>query len=179
MQRKAVPRRRLGDERSEPKSTPSKRQTAAAAGPTSNSDNEAYRWQAYLPQSVDDHTVRNAVKTFFDQIELHVDNYYRKGEVSLNDTARQGLAQLDTGELPGPIETLIVDPRLSLSVIKHCIAGLLIARLSPSAEPVDSLLPSRLSQAPTKLHASTIAPKEKRGQYSRSVSNIRLCLDHK
>ena len=137
--------------------------TSLAEKTSSRSDH--LDWQAYLPQSADDRSIQNAVKTLFDQIELHVDNYYRKASVEPDDHTRQVMSQLDTNGLPGPIVNLMQDPRVALHVIKHCIATMLIARMSPGLNPAGSLLPAYLAAAPSKVETLPTPSGEGLGEY--------------
>ena len=108
--------------------------------------------------------MQNSVKTFFDQIELHVDNYYHKANVQIDGTTREALSEIDSGRLPGPIEELMSNQRTMLSVIKHCLANLLVEKLSPNVNPSASLLPPNLAVASTKLTDGSARPKEHEGQ---------------
>ena len=150
--------------------SPSRHQSVKGAGagvvsekPTSKSANAGLGWQAYLPQSADDRTIQSAVKTLFDQIELHVDNYYTRANVEINSNIHQALSQVDSTRLPGPIDDLMLNSRTALPVIKHCFANLLIARISPSSNAGRSLLPAYLSVMPSKLEASSMPAGETTG----------------
>ena len=140
---------------------------AVTEKPSSSSDSDTFSWQAYLPQSADDRSIQNAVKTLFDQIELHVDNYYRKANVELDDSTFQALAHIDSGKLPGPITDLVTNQRMVLSAIKHCIADLLVTRMSPGEDTSTSLLPGWLAVMPPKLE-SVRPSAEGHGQCSHS-----------
>ncbi len=139
---------------------------AAATGEKSSapSSSSSAGWMAYLPQSADDRTVQSAVKTFFNQIELHVDNFYHRANVSLDPRTREALAQMDSGKLPGRIEEHMQDPRMIIPVIKHSIADLLITRLSPLTFPETSLLPANLAAFPTKLQTPSASLAEGQGK---------------
>ena len=143
----------------------SKVQPSVVEKTAADSEQGGRRWQAYLPQSADDRTMQDAVKSFFDQIELHVDNYYRKTDTGLDDGTRRAVKQMDTGELPGPIDELMQNPRLALSVIKHSITGLLLAKMTPDIKTTASLLPPHLSEEPTKLHAVSMSANESDGKH--------------
>ena len=137
---------------------------ALSEKPSSKSASTVMGWQGFLPQSADDRTIQNGVKTFFNLIDLHVDNYYRKAPLELDQRTREALAQIDSGKLPGRIDKLMQDDRVVLPVIKHCIADLLITRMSPLTYPETSLLPSHLSAIPTKLQTSSLSSSERSGK---------------
>lgn len=161
-QRNSSPHRR-GDGTASTRRRTSKGHASVGEKPSSRSD--TLDWQAYLPQSADDRSIQNAVKTLFDQIELHVDNYYRKANVEPDDHTCQVLSQLDTHGLPGPIVNLMQDPRVALQVIKHCIGAMLIARMSPGLSPAGSLLPAYLAAAPSKVETLPTPSGEGLGEY--------------
>ena len=142
---------------------------AAGAGvaekSSSSSGDSGFGWQAYLPQSADDNTVQRDVKTLFDQIELHVDNYYTKANVRVDSGTREALSLYDEATLPTSIESLIANPQTTLPTIKHCIAKVLIARMSPGFEDGASLLPAYLTSEPAKLKSSSMPPGESNGKY--------------
>ena len=137
---------------------------ALSEKPSSKSAGAVVGWQSFLPQSADDRTIQNGVKTFFNLIELHVDNFYRKAPVELDQRTREALARIDSGKLPGRIDQMMQDQRLVLPVIKHCIADLLITRMSPLTYPETSLLPSNLSAIPGRLQSASLSSSERSGK---------------
>ena len=142
-----------------------------AEKPSSRSDRDVPAWLAYLPQSADDRTMQQKVKQLFDQVELHVDNYYHKANVDIDKETSQALSRIDSGKLPVPITDLIRNQRMAPSVIKHCIANLLVTRITPGKDPNRSLLPSWLAVQPAKLIASN-SPKENSGTSSRIERSV-------
>lgn len=124
-------------------------------------------WAAFLPQSADDKTIQHSVKTLYEQIELHVDNYYHKASVGLDEHTREALSKVDTGKLPGSITDLMSTQSSQLSVIKHCIADLLITRMTPGRDPSSSLLPASLSVYPSKLSQPPSHSRESAGKQAR------------
>jgi hypothetical protein len=130
---------------------------------SSSSDASGFSWQAYLPQSADDQTVSRDVKTLFDQIELHVDNYYTKANVRIDSSMSRALSHFNDDSLPESIDALLADPQTTLPTIKYCIAKALVARMSPGYERI-SLLPEYFSAEPTKLNSS-MPPGEQTGEY--------------
>lgn len=131
----------------------------------SSSGDSEHSWQAYLPQSADDQTIKRDVKTLFDQIELHVDNYYTRANIRIDSGTREALSQFDDDNLPDSIEAFMANPQTTLATIKHCIAKTLVARMSPGYDRA-SLLPAYLAE-PTKLNSS-MPPGEQAGPYIRS-----------
>ncbi|GAB1742847.1 hypothetical protein NU219Hw_g8554t1 [Hortaea werneckii] len=81
-------------------------------------------WEQFLPQSLDDHTVQNSVKVLFDQIQLHVENFYfdPHDPVNIPGEGHERLSELQTPHLPGPLVDCMKSSKSVLPVIKHCLA---------------------------------------------------------
>ena len=163
---RSVPDRSRSHRSSHGHGTPKVAGAAIAEKSSSSSGDSGLGWQAYLPQSADDKTVQRDVKTLFDQIELHVDNYYTRAHVKLDSAAREALS-LCEANLPreASVEGLLENPQTTLPTIKHCIASILVARMSPGFEGGVSLLPAYLTSKPTKLTSSSMPPGESTGKY--------------
>ncbi|KAF2479416.1 hypothetical protein BDY17DRAFT_348972 [Neohortaea acidophila] len=149
--------------------------TGIAAPPASPS------WLAYLPPSASDHTIATAVKTFYDQIEQHVDTFYSHSPTSDSSSgaqdaqqSRQPLSEIDSGKLPGRIEDLMQESAMVLPVIKHSIADLLITRLSPLAFAETSLLPPHLAEFPQRLQESPASSPAEAAASQQAYSQWRL-----
>jgi hypothetical protein len=149
--------------------TPLNGEAISAEKPVSSSNIVGLGWQAYLPQSADDRTIHNAVKTLFDQVDLHVDNYYSRSNVDINDHVKTDLSIMTSDKLPAAIDQMMADPRSVLLTIKHCIASLLVQKITPNDSASRSLLPARLASAPHRLAQGSIPSAERQGR-SHSVT---------
>lgn len=91
---------------------------------TSDASMSRASWEQYLPQSLDDHTIQNSVKVLFDQIQLHVENFYFSPHdpIKLPPEEHERLSELQTPHLPGPLVDCMMSSRSVLPVIKHCLA---------------------------------------------------------
>ncbi|RMY72944.1 hypothetical protein D0863_04179 [Hortaea werneckii] len=91
---------------------------------TSDASMSRASWEQYLPQSLDDHTIQNSVKVLFDQIQLHVENFYFNPHdpIKLPPEGHERLSELQTPHLPGPLVDCMMSSRSVLPVIKHCLA---------------------------------------------------------
>ncbi|RMY99593.1 hypothetical protein D0860_08251 [Hortaea werneckii] len=91
---------------------------------TSDASMSRASWEQYLPQSLDDHTIQNSVKVLFDQIQLHVENFYFNPHdpIKLPPEGHERLSELQTPHLPGPLVDCMMSSRSILPVIKHCLA---------------------------------------------------------
>ncbi len=105
-------------------------------------------WQKHLPQSVDDKTVRASVKTLFDQVEVHVENFYRDSAVPMTEALEADLLRVDSPHLPESIVALLPRARSQTALIKHCLLSYIIASISTDDNSVQSLLPSDYATLP-------------------------------
>ncbi|OQV00390.1 hypothetical protein CLAIMM_05891 [Cladophialophora immunda] len=103
---------------------------------------ETRAWEKHLPQSESDQAVRNMASRTLDQIEMHVENFYRDAtNVSISHTAASEMRDLDCSHLPDSASNLIRTSRRPTSLIKHCIANLILSRIDFTKNSNDSFLP--------------------------------------
>lgn len=95
----------------------------------------------FLPQSADDKTVQNEVKTVLDQIELHVENFYQNTQASGSRLADAELAMFDSPYLPTSLASLLHQTNNSIPIIKHALAQFVTACITTPSDPDWSLLP--------------------------------------
>jgi hypothetical protein len=108
----------------------------------------ALAWQKHLPQSADDQTIRSAVKTLFDQVELHVENFYRDSAVAMTESLQAELLRVDSPHLSTSIVTFLPQARSQTALIKHCLLSYIVASVSTDDDSVQSLLPAEFSTLP-------------------------------
>lgn len=99
-------------------------------------------WEQHLPQSESDSTIRMSVKALFDQIELHVENFYRDASVSINSGMQSELMKVDSNHLPGPVVRLLPETKTPTLLIKHCLAHLIVSRITADTDTPASFLPA-------------------------------------
>ncbi|TKA82166.1 hypothetical protein B0A55_02028 [Friedmanniomyces simplex] len=100
---------------------------------------DIHAWERYLPQGLDDRTVPTAVKTLFDQKQLHVENIYTTADVEITGGLAAALWAVSTQNLPGPITSVMASSRSHLPVMKHCLAYMVTQSMTGDGDP--SLLP--------------------------------------
>ena len=107
-----------------------------------------FAWQKHLPQSADDKTIRSAVKTLFDQVEVHVENFYQDTPVQVSEQLQDSLAQINSPHLPETAVTLLPRARSQLPILKHCLLSYITASISTDDTSTQSLLPKEFSELP-------------------------------
>ena len=113
---------------------------AAGSGYEKGSAYNEYAWEKYLPQSLDDRSIQTAMKTLFDQIQMHVENFYTVPTVNLTKDVAFGLAVMQTPFLVDPVATVLASARSPLPVIKHCLSYMIVQSVTGDCEPNFSLL---------------------------------------
>jgi hypothetical protein len=120
-------------------------------------------WEQHLPQSESDSTMRISVKALFDQIELHVENFYRNAAVSISPEMQRELMKVDSSYLPDSVVGLLSQTRTPTTLIKHCLAHLIVLRISTDSDAPASFLPADFVALPRAI-GGTRANKDKPGK---------------
>ena len=113
----------------------------------SNRDTSEY--ERYLPPSADDKAIEQRTKNTFDQIELHVENYYQNTSNTGTRPDDRELASFNSPYLPKSLASMLSHSRDGNKLIKHVLAYLVISSISPGAKPGSSLLPAEFVGLPT------------------------------
>ena len=127
----------------------------------------ASAWQKHLPQSADDKTIRASVKTLFDQVEVHVENFYQDSTVPMTEALQAELLRVDSPHLPESIVALLPRARSQTALIKHCLLSYIVASISTDDNSVQSLLPADYATLP---HLALAAGQKKPGTYKKLSS---------
>lgn len=123
-------------------------------------------WEYLLPQAADDNTICRAVETLFNQIDLHVENYYcNDAPTSISNSSREALQTLDPGLWLRPLATMLLENSSPLPLIKHCFAWTILTNITPSENVENSLLPLEFARSPAILvMKKELKSREERGQ---------------
>ena len=121
----------------------------------------------FLPQSADDKTVQNEVKTVLDQIELHVENFYQNTQASGSRLADAELAMFHSPYLPSTLASLLQQTNNSVLLIKHALAHFITACITTPSDKdyaVWSLLPKDFVLLPNAVKARGSSKSTKQGE---------------
>jgi hypothetical protein len=92
-----------------------------------------------LPQTADDQTVRSKVSMLFDQIQQHVENFYRDVHASITPSMENDLTRFGT---PGiDMKELLQSASMPTVAIKHALMGYVLRITSPEGDE-STLFPS-------------------------------------
>lgn len=110
-----------------------------------------HAWELHLPQSVDDMTLRQTVKTMYDHLELHIENFYSNssppGSKLSVDKAKwnASVGEIETPYLPASAALLLERAQVTTAVMKHCLFYLVVSSISVKNDYAFSLLPKELT----------------------------------
>lgn len=121
-------------------------------------------YESYLPQSADDRTVQQKAKATLDQIELHVENFYRSSSSSAARPDNAELAAFDSPYLPAALASLLPRSKNRVNIIKHALAQCIVASISPTASPARSLLPTEYALLPHTVNSARSSISHKVGK---------------
>ena len=119
----------------------------------------------YLPQSADDRTIQQKVRSTLDQMELHVENFYRNPSSSTLRPSNGELAVFDSPYLSAPLASLLPHSKNRLNIIKHALVQSVTSALSPTADPTRSLIPTEYTLLPSTITATKSNVTLKPGKY--------------
>lgn len=120
----------------------------------------------YLPQSADDKTVQNKVKTMLDQVELYVENFYRNDPGLSSLRPHSDVAVFDSPNLPNSLATLLLQSRHATFLIKHALAQFITSSISSRSRPGSSLLPDEFMLVPAAVESTRSTGSTKPGNIS-------------
>ena len=158
------PRRRRGPPSNEQRWTELKAMPPKAfEGGTGTVENARGGWQNALPQSADDATVKLWIRTLFDQVQMHVENFYSDKAVSPAQDELDTVAKLDTPYLPDKAQNLIRSVKYPTAIIKHCMLCAILAKIEPFASVDQTFLPADFNAA-RQPHSEGQEPGSQRGK---------------
>ncbi len=120
----------------------------------------------YLPQSADDKTVQNNVKTMLDQVELYVENFYQNHSGLSSVRPHTDIAAFNSPNLPNSLATLLLQSRHATFLIKHALAQFITSSISPRSRPGSSLLPDEFMLVPAAVESTRNSGSTKPGNIS-------------
>ena len=121
-------------------------------------------FESHLPQPADDATVNARVKTTFDQIELHVENFYQRSAESATKKMSGSIAMFDSQTLPESLTSLLEQSTNATPILKHALIYFTTTNISLSGKSQPMLLPTEFMALPSTLAASNRKGASKSGE---------------
>ena len=151
--------------RQDPMSTSETPSTTMAPNPSGTYEN-------YLPQSADDRTIHQKFRATLDQIELHVENFYRNSSSSSSRLDGANLAVLDSPYLPASLASLLPHAKNRVNIMKHALTQSATSSISPSAGPTRSFLPTEYTLLPSTIMSAKSGVPAKAGECHLTKSGL-------
>ena len=106
--------------------------------------------ESYLPQPADDATVCNNVKTMLDQIELHVENFYRRNSEPGTSIPESEIQMFESRRLPESLISMLKRNAHTdaLPLIKHTLVYHTVSAVTTNGNAGTTLLPSEFVRLP-------------------------------
>jgi hypothetical protein len=112
-----------------------------------------------IPPPADDQTVSTKIESLFDQISLHIDNYYVRLDASPSIPAAKvdDIGHYDSSLLPGSLVSFLCKGKTQRAALTHALAYRLLEAIRPGSSS-ESLLPPCFRWAPS---TTQLAPSER------------------
>lgn len=112
-----------------------------------------------IPPPADDQTVSTKIESLFDQISLHIDNYYVRLDESssIASVKVDAIGQYDSSLLPRSLFSFLSNSKTQRAALTHALAYLLLEAIRPESGS-GSLLPPFFRWAPS---TTRLAPSER------------------
>lgn len=138
-----------------------------------------HAWELHLPQPADDASLQKAMKTLYDRLELHVENFYSNSSSATHRPAVDEenwttvVGQLETPYLPSSLEAMLQQGRAKTTIMKHCIAYLTVSGIDLNSNSSFPLLPTELTSVP---QAAPRASQSKAGEEFRCLTHFLIIV---
>lgn len=115
-------------------------------------------WTRHLPQPADDVSIVGTMETIYQQIELHIDNFYSNAEPSsggILENTHALLSEIDSGLVRPTLPEAMMGLRHKKTIIKHSLAHLILSNITIEDDSPGSLLPRDVSELQKSLRNAT------------------------
>ena len=130
--------------------------------------------EVLLPQQADDATIRSRFSTLYDQIELHIENFYNDASPVIPPANEGALSRYDTSILAGPLVGELEQCPRAITLLKHVLCYEIFATTVWPTPGKQSLLPDDLISALKDSHNSEHQAND-RGKRAPSIQHLLAC----
>lgn len=141
----------------------------------SDSSPAASKLDSHLQPSEDDSTIRNDVLEVWEQIDIHVDNYYKPSAVSVPPETRAEIEMLSPTDSQILID-LLTRSSNCLPVIKHILTAKMLDRIAAEGNPSATFLPSDYVTFPSTLERLKSSNSRKSGWCFELFQNSKIAI---
>lgn len=110
---------------------------------------ESGDWTRHLPQPADDSFITKTIETIYQQIELHVDNFYSNASPSIDrmsENTRALMSEMNTGLVRPSLSEAMIRRRHKKTLVKQTLARLILSNMTIEDGSPGSLLPRDVAE---------------------------------
>jgi hypothetical protein len=101
-------------------------------------------WQKHLPQEKDDGTIARTVKTVFDQVQVHMEGFYKPRSEKLTEEAMAAIKRIS----PPDLARKLGRAPDSVSLLEAILVRWIVQRMSLRSVAAESFLPAEYTKIP-------------------------------
>jgi len=101
-------------------------------------------WQKHLPQEKDDGTIARTVKTVFDQVQVHMEGFYKPKSEKLTEEAMAAIKRIS----PPDLARKLGRAPDSVSLLEAILVRWIVQRMSLRSVAAESFLPAEYTKIP-------------------------------
>jgi hypothetical protein len=101
-------------------------------------------WQKHLPQEKDDGTIARTVKTVFDQVQVHMEGFYKPKSEKLTEEAMAAIKRIS----PPDLARKLGRAPDSVSLLEAILVRWIVQRMSLRSVAAESFLPVEYTKIP-------------------------------
>jgi hypothetical protein len=101
-------------------------------------------WQKHLPQEKDDGTIARTVKTVFDQVQVHMEGFYKPKSEKLTEEAMAAIKRIS----PPDLARKLGRAPDSVSLLEAVLVRWIVQRMSLRSVAAESFLPAEYTKIP-------------------------------
>ena len=121
--------------------------------------------ESHLPQPADDKAITTRTATLLDQLDLHVENFYKNVLGNASSMNASMVDEFDTGQLSSTLSSAFAESREHLSLVKHALIHATCESISTTSHSGWSLLPDEFTLLARSVLSSSSEIQRKAGKY--------------
>lgn len=118
----------------------------------------------YLSQQTEDAEARRRILSLTDQIDQHVENFYRNSKVHVDETIEAQISPFETRQMPNPLASCFEYAAHPLVLIRHCLAFHVFCQTVAPGEDTELLLPPEIAGMVGEVYHKCLSSKTSRGK---------------
>lgn len=120
----------------------------------------------YLSQQTEDAEASRRILCLTDQIDQHVENFYRNNKVHVDETIEAQISSYETRQMPNPLASCFEYATHPLVLIRHCLAFHVFCQTVAPGEDTELLLPPEIAGMVGEMYHKCLSSKTSRSRLS-------------